>query len=249
MRQPFEKWSHDQKTEFVMEFKKDYNKKNNEAYEITQDTLKEKPDYDFVLFKKNEKIKVQHTFAGAESEKEYVIPKLGNEIIASLIEKTKDLKNISVHLNIYNPPKKREEKDALVYWINDIIRLKVGRYNCLSYFSYDKEDAGYIERIKKYVDDFVVRQSESDKPIFSWSTSTKEFSAVLGEDIRFEMAVGSKEQKYSNPEDLVLIVDYNILGISENNYYIPIIKNNAKNSNFLQIWIHNGWGSEFIKIK
>jgi hypothetical protein len=245
----FEDWPETHKTKYISDFVSEYNKLNNTSFGITEKTFEDRQDYDFLLFDDQKNIlKVQHTLGGMQFVKEVARPQLATDIITELKKRFTHIKGLIVNLNFRELPDSKDEKafNDLIYWLDYLIKSKSAHPLTPTYFAYDKNDDEYIAKINRYVDEISVRPYSGDPVVFIFGAFKVEDAAMLGDDQRAEIAINNKS-KYSNPEDLILIIEFNTTSVSD--IYIPWIQEKYVNSKFLGIWIHDGWQDKFIKIK
>ena len=120
-----EKWPEEVKLRFVGDFRDAYNGERGTNYQITTVSLKDAQDYDFTLTSGKDVLKVQHTFAAADPENEYVGPKLQAAIIAKLNSDLRHLKNIHIGIS-FKKIQNKNEASVLTEEIKKVVNGLVG---------------------------------------------------------------------------------------------------------------------------
>ncbi|MFA5080037.1 MAG: hypothetical protein WC472_00210 [Candidatus Paceibacterota bacterium] len=248
----FERWDEKIKNLFINEFVKAYNRTNNTDYHITSESLKDEQDFDFTLENSNGNLlKMQHTFAGADAD-EYIHPKLANLFVNKLRESTKDVNNISIHIGFKKVLEKKKEALLLAVDVEKIVRKIIKDNGIIKptemttpLFRYRRTDDSSPEvsnNIENYLNSLEVYSNKYQGVSFGYGLV---ISAMTSED-RADRAICSKENHYSNPEDLILIIHYNEPFYD---HFLPFIKEDYSNSRFGGIWIYDAWGDRFILTK
>jgi len=248
----FEKWSEETRFRFVGDFRDAYNTEQGTCYQITDASLKDAQDYDFTLTDGKEILKIQHTFAAADPENEYIGPKLQTAIITKLYSDLKHLKNVFVNIGFKNIQSK---KDACILTteieniINNLINSRrLGPSTELkSVFHYRWTDE-LKPTVSQYISDFLtelsVYSSPYDQITFGYGGQSV---AMMSDDVRADKAIRKKEGHYANPQDIILIVHYNFPFFGD--FFEPAIKQKHSESPFKGVWIFDAWKDKFILIK
>lgn len=185
------------------------------------------------------KLFLQLTKAIADREREIVRWKKAEKVIWELKNKLENnnLPAISVHLNFENQPKKKEEIEGLIFWLDMIITHKVNDAINLSYFTYDKSyDNQFIKEISGYISQliiFPIRGQKNGKVVMAWGTSKEYPEPILDDEQRISLAI--RKKSIADLSGHILIVDSGTMPISD--YYLPTITANVPRTKADQIWV------------
>ena len=245
----FERWDRDLRFEFARRFAEAYNGKVDAAFEVTPESLRDDQDFDFLLVSSatSEKLRVQHTAAGCDPERERVRPKNADKLIRRVREHLRWMKGVFVSLNIPNPPAATKELDRAALGIAQLIQFVSERNDRPALFSYRKRHETYLQVVREYVDDIEIFRSDHKEVVFGWSWSRQQDGAVLGDDQRVEMAVGAKEARYADPSDVVLVVHSDMSPVPD--VYLDMMREGQRNKSFLGIWLYGAVEDEFYCLK
>jgi hypothetical protein len=226
----------------VQIFLAEYNKQNKTSFLWIEDKSylpKDKPYFDFVVFDKDKELGIQHTFAVADSEREFARPNAASKVVNPLrkvLEENPRVPSLSLHLNFHNPPRKSEDIKEAIYWLEFFVTQKVSHPIGLSYFDYDSSfDDEYLPRIKKYIDDITIRpllQLTNEKHIsigYGWSKRIPE--PWLDDAQRVSMAIDKKEK---DCKDVLLLIE---VGTPSVPFYVERMKEYSKTKDMKEIWI------------
>lgn len=250
----FERWPDADKARFVKLFADAYNAEKGTAFEIYLDTFIDADDFDFTLRDSaNRVLKVQHTFAAADPEIEYVGEKLQNATFANIRARLSGLKNLYISLSLQRPLKNKKEAETLVIDIERAVRAACNNTSpeptesmaSLRKWSFTDgtapADLGSIPSLLRRIEIYSLKL---DGVVVGGGGPTV---GMMADDARADMAIEKKENHYASPADIVLIVHYNapVLG----SFYEPIIRESHGGSPFGGIWLYDAWGNRFIFIK
>jgi|GEM_PF-2883399 len=251
---PFEKWDTKAKSDLVEKFRESYNLAHGSNYQVTKDTFTDKDDFDFTLQDDSRNIlKVQHTFAGAVAAEEYVDPKRQREMEDMLKEKLKDVKNLflSYGFKKFLATKQETEKLAenVATFLRDFVEKQGGvepteRLTPLFEYRYvEDRPMEILEPIREYFSHFDIYSNNSEGLILGSGGKPR---AMLADNTRAAMAIGQKEEHYSNPEDIVLLIHHNFPFFE---IFVPSMKAEHAGSPFKGIWTYAAWTDKLILIK
>jgi hypothetical protein len=248
----FERWPEAIKLRFVGDFRDAYNTQRGTSYQITAASLRDEQDYDFTLANGKDALKVQHTFAAADPENEYVGPKLQAAIIAKLNSDLKHLKNIHTHIS-FKRIQNKNEASVLTEEIEKVVNGLVGSGKLTpsaeleSIFHYRwtaTSNPSVSPTISNFLTELRIYSSPYDNVTFGYGGQSV---AMMSDDMRANQAIEKKEGHYSDPHDIVLVVHYNFPLFRE--FFEPVIKQKHSGSPFGGVWLFDAWKDKFIFIK
>ncbi|MCL5011834.1 MAG: hypothetical protein M1320_00205 [Patescibacteria group bacterium] len=249
----FEKWPKKDQERFITKFCDSYNFEKRTDYRMTPESLKDAQDYDFTLVSGNNKsLKVQHTFAAADPESEYVGPKLQYAVITKLRNDLKQLKNIHIILGfkkIQNKSKASTLADEIKRIVNDTVgqngETPTNELTPLFHYRWTDESKPVVtEMIKELLTSLDIIYSRSDQITFGYVGPV---NSVMADDVRADEAINKKKKHYSDPHDVILIVHYNSPFFGD--FFEPVIKEKHSKSSFGGVWLFDAWKDRFIFIK
>lgn len=241
----FEKWSEESKNKFIKEFIKELNQTHQTDFVITKDSLIDNQDYDFSLCQGKKILKVQHTFMYLK-DKEYIKDKNINELINQTQKELEGLKGIFIFVNFNKLPITRENTHKLVHFLSSYIKLIV-KENNNTLFRYIARDEVYLKIIKQWVDWLEIKSINHPRFVLAYGSHNYNDCVIMWDTERIKMTL-SKKSKYSNPEDLVLLIHNNSKFPVEDMFFDPIIKL-CSNEKFQEIWLYDDNGKKFIQLK
>jgi hypothetical protein len=253
-KEAFERWTDADKKRFVKLFADAYNTAKRTAFKISPNTFIDVDDFDFTLRDSaNRILKVQHTFAAADPEVEYVGEKLQNAAFANIRARLSDLKNIYISLNLQRPLKSKQEAETLVIDIERIVRNTCNNTSpesterMVSLYKWNFTDGVALTDLGSILS--LLRRIE----IYSLKLEGVIVGGggpvvgMMTDNTRVDIAIGKKENHYASPADIVLIVHYNVPVLGS--FYEPVIRENHKDSPFGGIWLYDAWRSRFVCVK
>lgn len=239
---PFEKWDLNFRREYLERFADAYNVEHNTTFAVGQDSFVDSQDYDFRLFTNADVLKVQHTAQGVEPQKEYVRPKRVSFVVDRLRSALSRYANCLLIINFISIPNSQADLSDVT---NKVEMLVLDKLSCgETTVVFDERALGSLNT---YIDKLELRPIINPKVAFMWSSFDPANAAMLGDDQRFEMAVGNKQNHYADVSDIVLIVEYEVMPPSD--IYIQWIREQQARRPFRGLWIHDGWHKQFICIK